>query len=318
MPRNQGKQKRLKLGVFYDGRPGHEKQTRGIVEILSQLALVDVTEIELERKTFWRELCGWLEYFLSTKTDCSQHSAEFDLLIGTGSRTHIPMLLYKKKFAVPVVTCMSPSPLLIDHFDLCFIPQHDGISDRENVYKTIGPPNCSVTRGEQHADRGLILLGGIDNKSHQWQTETIEKYLDVLLQDENIRYWTITSSPRTPFETVRMVEEFAAGFNNVDFFRFEDTERGWVERQYNRNKFVWVTADSMSMVYEALTAGCSVGLLPVVWRKKKSKFRRSEEFLIKEGLVVSFDAWAQDVGQWQVQEPLNEAARCADEILKRW
>lgn len=309
--------KLLKLGVFFDGRPGHEKQTRGILQELGCLIPIEISEIKIKKKSLWQELGSLAAYFFLRKSRPREGQSEFDLLIGTGSRTHLPMLSYKKHHGVPVVTCMSPSPLFINRFDLCFVPQHDGKKKRQNSIQTIGPPNCSIARDEHVASRGLVLLGGIDSKSHYWRTETIKRYLCTLLHNQNIRKWTITSSPRTPDETSLMVEQLVEQFKNVDFYRFEETERGWIERQYNKNKFVWVTADSMSMVYEALTAGCHVGLLPVMWKKKKSKFRRSEKFLINEGFVVSFDSWIQGDGRWESQGPLNEAAYCAEEIIKR-
>ncbi len=78
---------------------------------------------------------------------------------------------------------------------------------------------------------------------------------------------------------------------NVVLRRFADTGPGWIEERYAECLKVWVTADSMSMVYEALSAGCRVGLLPVRWKAEKNKFRRSAEYLIENGLAVPFSAW---------------------------
>lgn len=312
------KGKHLAIGVFYDGRPGHEKQTNGILQELGHLIEVEVSEIHIEQRSFWLELGQWCRYYFLTKSGSPEKVAEFNLLIGTGSRTHIPMLIHKKRYGVPVVTCMSPASLLMNRFDLCFVPQHDGLRDKPNIFPTIGPPNCSQLKNEQDPQRGLILLGGIDTKSHYWQTPAIENYLLTLLQDNNIQFWTIASSPRTPEDTCQMVEKLVSRFDNTNFFRFEDTKRGWVETQYSENQWVWVTADSMSMVYEALTAGCHVGLLPVVWKKKKSKFRLSEDYLVQNNIVIPYDQWVQNSGQWQAPAPLNEAARCAKEIIKRF
>jgi uncharacterized protein len=74
----------------------------------------------------------------------------------------------------------------------------------------------------------------------------------------------------------------------------------------------------MSMVYEALSAGCHVGILPVVWKRKNNKFSRSEMYLLEHGLVVSFQDWREGTAQWKLHEPLNEAGRCAEEIMRKW
>jgi hypothetical protein len=106
---------------------------------------------------------------------------------------------------------------------------------------------------------------------------------------------------------------------NVVLRRFADTGPGWIEERYAECLKVWVTADSMSMVYEALSAGCRVGLLPVRWTAEKNKFRRSAEYLIENGLAVPLSAWpAGGEGERPEREPLNEAKRCAEEIVKRW
>ncbi len=59
-----------------------------------------------------------------------------------------------------------------------------------------------------------------------------------------------------------------------------------MEEQYDKNKVVWVTADSISMIYEALTAGCRVGIFPMQWRKEKGKFKRNEDLLLEKKLVT--------------------------------
>lgn len=311
--------KAFKVGVFYDGRPGHEKQTQGILDSLSKRIPIITTEFRIEQKSMINEVVNWLLYFLTPQRFPDKQEQEYDLLIGTGSRTHIPMLTLKKKYDIPVLTAMSPSPLLLNRFDLCFVPVHDGLPDGSNIFQTIGPPNVSTVGDHHHPDKGLILIGGIDEKSHYWDSGTLKTQLLNLFKDQTIRQWTVTSSPRTPDETNQMVEILADNNQNVSFFPFETTEKGWIEQQYNLNKYIWVTADSMSMVYEALSAGCHVGLLPVKWKKKKSKFRRSENFLIDEGYVIAFDAWVSNKGKkWPSKVGINEADRCAQEIIDRF
>ena len=90
-----------------------------------------------------------------------------------------------------------------------------------------------------------------------------------------------------------------------------------VFRELTRVSRVWVSEDSMSMTYEAITAGAAVGLLSVP-RRRNSRVTRGVENLIAKGWVTSF-------AQWQSGEPLstaplnlNEARRCADWICDRF
>lgn len=308
----------LKVAVFLDGRPGHEKQTLGIIKALQRLHPLDVTEIKIGPASLWQEMSDWLRYLLGMDCSSSPDQEPYDLLIGTGAHTHIPMLSCKRRSGAFSVTCMAPSRILRQQFDLCCIPQHDGIQTGKNVFLTIGPPNCSEAKTEHDRNKALILLGGVDPKSHHWSSADIDTSIRELLAIDTGKEWTISSSPRTPGDTVLLVERIAAELDNVTFFRYQETASGWVEEQYSRNKTVWVTADSMSMVYEALSAGCEVGILPVVWKSKKNKFNRSEKYLLDKGLVISFQAWKQGTARRKFHVPMNEAGRCAEEILRKW
>jgi len=308
----------VKVAVFLDGSPGHEKQTKGIIKALGRLLTLNIKEIRIKRQTFVQDLWSWIKYFFAWSSFPSYCLDSYDILIGTGSHTHIPMLTYKKHCNGFVCTCMAPPWILRKKFDLCFIPQHDGIPEGNNIITTVGPPNCSEAREEHDSNRGLILLGGTDPKSHHWNSETVSDYIRELIDKETEKEWTISSSPRTPEETVSLIEKIALQFYNVTFFKFEDTKPGWVEKQYESNKTVWVTADSMSMVYEALSAGCSVGILPVEWKNKENKFNRSEHFLLDQGFVISFAEWKDGSRRWKEIQPLNEAGRCANEIMIKW
>ena len=43
----------------------------------------------------------------------------------------------------------------------------------------------------------------------------------------------------------------------------QDTPQGWIFEQMQLAEAVWVTEDSVSMIYEALTAGCRVGVIEI-------------------------------------------------------
>lgn len=308
----------LKVIAFYDGRPGHEKQTRGILRELGQIVDLDLTEVRVRRMSLLGELVGLADLFIS-RWARRDDDPDAGLLLGTGSRTHIPMLKMKKITGAPAVTCMTPASYLRNLFDLCFVPHHDGVAAGANIMITTGPPNCAGPSGNKDPSQGLILVGGIDRKSHHWRSATIAGYVRQLAGAEPAIHWTVASSPRTPVETVIALDAIAHESANVFLHRFADTGPGWIEERYAECLKVWVTADSMSMVYEALSAGCRVGLLPVIWKTEKNKFRRSAEYLIENGLAVPFSAWlAGGKGEWPENEPLNEAKRCAEEIVKRW
>lgn len=322
--------KALRVVVFLDGRPGHEKQTMGIIRALQLRGRVNCIQIKLTKATLLDKLVqsvllflpsfgtGKIETLLGLDDGTDKQIGQADLLLGAGSTTHLPLLLYKKKFAIPACTCMTPPHHLLSRFDLCFVPEHDGLVEQDHIMHTLGAPNCSENKKMHRHDCGLILIGGIDVKSHYWDSVQVAGMIDQLVLREEEKSWTISSSPRTPLETVELVKELQTRYKNITFFDYKDTPPGWVEEQYDCNEEVWVTADSISMVYEALTAGCRVGIFPMRWLKEKSKFKRNEDVLLDKNLVISFPSWQKgESAQWQKIE-IDEAGRCADRILEKF
>jgi len=310
----------LEIVAFFDGRPGHEKQTRGILSALSRLTPLSVHERWVRPGSVLKSLKAWIQYFrCRIRPDPrSESRMTIDLIIGTGTHTHLPMLMLKERSGARVVTCMTPAYPLIRRMDLCFVPMHDGVAAGGNRFTTVGPPNTAHPMGAKNPQKGLILIGGIDEKSHRWSTGRILSQIQSLLQKESSLRWTLSSSPRTPQETIAAVAALAARHPHAEFFRSESTPAGWIEKQYSENQTVWVTADSISMVFEALTAGCRVGLLPVAWKGSHSKIKRSVDYLIAHRWVTPFETWSTGGRLVGGETELNEARRCAEEILKRW
>ncbi len=312
------KKRKLRVVALLDGRPGHVKQTQGILQALQELVGVDIREMAVFPQPFWGVLKQL--FFLACPGKGLVHPLVegADLLLGTGSRTHLPLLLYKKSYGIPAITCMSPSPIIRRKFDLCFVPEHDGLEESGNILHTVGAPNCSRNKGRHQDNLGLILLGGIDRKSHIWDSAAIAAMIGDIVAKENSMQWTISSSPRTPVDTVCLMRQLAAAHAHVRFFAYQETQPGWIEDQYNKNSMVWVTTDSISMIYEALTGGCKVGVIPLTWCKKNSKFKRNENLLLQKGLVRSFSSWQQGQATWRENIQLNEAQRCAKRIMQIW
>jgi mitochondrial fission protein ELM1 len=310
---------KLKLIIFTDGRPGHEKQSRGIVQALENYVSLEISEIDVLHNSVISDGLSYINYFLGRATSLCV-ADDTDLVIGTGSRTHIPLLSCKRKCRARAVVSMTPNLPLRKHFDLCLVPFHDQVEPASNIFETIGPPGVASHESKHDSKKGLILIGGIDHRSHYWNQAEIIEYINELISLSRETSWIISSSPRTPEKTEEKLEEFAAGKDHVDFYSFSTTPNGWIERQYNENKIVWITGDSISMVYEALSAGCRVGILPVKWKTKKSKFQFSERYLVDQKRVITYSDWHKKTVDWSESEdqPLNEADRCAREILGRW
>lgn len=312
--------KKLHIVAVLDGRPGHEKQTLGILFALQKSCPTEIITFKVGRFSLLEEGVQTCRLFLPG-TACEVPDwggGKVDLVIGTGSRTHLPMLSCKKKYATPAVTCMLPPLYLRHRFDLCLVPEHDGVPAGNNILPTVGAPNLSINKGKHQDGRGLILLGGVDAKSHHWDSRQVAAMVEEIVSSEADKIWTVSSSPRTPQETAALITALLPRYGNIRFFDYKDTPAGWIEEQYDISSNVWVTADSISMIYEAISAGCRVGIMPMQWRRKTGKFSRNERLLVERRLVTPFAAWQQDKITIAGPGELNEAQRCAEWILQRW
>lgn len=309
----------MKIALFLEGSPGHEKQSRAIIQALKALIDVDVSEFRVPELTRWQRVVEIGLLVVGVNSGRTLDLAGFDLAIGTGSRTHATLISCKRRFDIPIVTCMAPDRLLRGQFDLCCVPRHDQLKEDINILFTDGPPVLSVEQKiGRDPGKGLILLGGVDESSHYWRGAELASFIRHIVADSPGINWTISSSPRTPEDTVELMSTFSDKAEQVKFFNFKDTPRGWVEEQYASSNLVWVTADSVSMIYEALTAGCKVGILPVRWKKNENKFQRSIDQLLAKGLVKIYSP-AEDSSLLSMPEhSFNEADRCAAEIIRRF
>jgi hypothetical protein len=79
----------------------------------------------------------------------------------------------------------------------------------------------------------------------------------------------------------------------------------------------WVTEDSVSMVYEALTARALVGLIPVP-RTAASRVARGVDGLVHDRWVTPLDRYLAGSAMTGPEGAFNESERVARAILSRW
>ncbi len=307
----------MKVTVFLDGRPGHEKQSLAIIMALKEFVEVEVNQITLNPKSALQRIIDSFLLIIRPDGGCEFELLDTDLVIGSGTATHAPLLASKKRYAIPAVTCMGPNPIFRRKFDLCCVPRHDRIGEEKNIFFTDGPPVLPVPQLPRQSNGGLILIGGEDRRSHYWSNAEISSYVESVVKEQPDIDWRVSSSPRTPAACVALMRQLEKEMANVTFFNFKDTPRGWVEEQYAWASTVWVTADSMSMIYESLTAGCNVGIFPVKWKTDNNKFQASIDYLLGKELIISYQENATNRPPHHLGT-FNEAKRCAIEILQRF
>ncbi len=209
---------------------------------------------------------------------------------------------------------MKPS-LPLSWFDLVIVPNHDEVAQRANTLHTRGPLNRMRPAAKKDTNAGLILLGG-PSAHHEWpHTRVVAQIRDILSSAPQVR-WTLATSRRTPAATVtRLSEELK--HVSVELVTHDSVSPDWLPLTMPTMSEVWVTQDSVSMLYEALTAGAATGVIELP-AKGITRVTRGVSKLIDEGVVLKSSHLAPDHRPKVATVVLAEAQRCADVIVERW
>ncbi len=290
---------------FSDGRPGHDAQSKGLISALSELVHCDCHDVftPLPVSNY-----GW---GIFKKLPYTKTLPDPDLLIGAGHSTHVPMLLARYIRGGLALVLMKPS-LPTGIFDFCLIPEHDRYKNTDNILTTKGPINLLRPARQLSLDQGLILVGGV-SKHFSWDEARLRQQLLYILERSNIN-WTITDSPRTPPATRILLQGMTA--EKVQYVPYSKNNGVEITELLEIAGTVWVSEDSMSMIYEALSTGAAVGILRVPC-KSNSRLAKVARNLANKQLLTLFDDWVTSQKLLVPDKPLFESARCAKELVHR-
>lgn len=289
--------------MITDGRLGHLNQLRGLAARLQSK-----TGVELH----WFDLAATKFAFTGREGLKRQFGSEQapDWILAAGNKTHIPLLWCKWVMGGKAMVLMRPSlPLRL--FDAVCMPFHDSPPKRRTVLGTYGVINHIVPQdGQRHQGRGLILIGGV-NTHFRWNNETILGQVKRIASAMPECEWVVSDSPRTP---VGLLNEVAGlGLENLSVLPYSDTGKGWLPKILAEVSQVWVSCDSVSMVYESVSSGAPTGLLELE-PSRESRVTKSMAQLTESGLATRFtDA--------DLSSPLSPAARAlweADRAADWW
>jgi hypothetical protein len=291
----------LTLWLIGDGKPGHENQSLGLAEAMQRRVPCDIHRISIAGKG---GIVGRIRAALAQSAGLPKP----DFIIAAGHATHLALLCLARKHQAKSIVLMRPS-LPLRCFDLCIAPSHDfpNKQTRKNLILTRGAINRVHASDSPKAGK-LILIGG-PSKTHGWDGEAM---LDMLAKITVGGGWQLTDSRRTPEE---FLEQARVRLEGLEIFSCQETPPDWLPSKLREADGVWVSEDSVSMIYEALSSGARIGLLSVPRLNRSSRVLRGIDELVEAGYLTPFSAW-QRTGQLRpAPEALNEAARCAGIVL---
>jgi len=291
----------LTIWILGDGKPGHENQSLGLAEAIGRRVSAEIHRISLAGK---RGILGRVRAAVTASAGFPKP----DLILAAGHSTHPALWWLSRKHSARSAVLMKPS-IPIGWFSCCISPDHDfpDGGKHSNLVLTRGALN-RVTPGEGERSGKLILIGG-PSKTHGWDGAAI---LEMLAQATDRGGWELSDSRRTP---QGFLDEARAKLPGVTVISHHDTPPDWVPGKLASAKEVWVTEDSVSMIYEALSGGAKVGLLPVPRLVGSSRVLRGVDRLVADGFVTPFERWRETQRIAAPPELLREADRCAGILL---
>lgn len=293
------------IWCLMDGKTGHQNQILGLAESLQQHASLDIRHVDISGR---RKRTKTLYANADAISGSPDHPA---LVIGAGHRSHIPLCVLKKRFQSKSIVLMKPS-LPLSWFDLCLVPSVHNLSlPPANVVLTKGVLNRVTPRNLAPQNTGICLIGG-PSSHYEWSDRNTLRQLKPIIADQS-RKWTIATSRRTPQSFLEQLAETATHANVVTP---DETGPDWLPQTLAASEIAWVTEDSVSMMYEALTSGATVGVIELS-RKRSNRVTECTDSLVREGDVTRWHHWRRTKQLLQNAHTLHEAKRCAAEVINR-
>ena len=296
------KQKKTVIWKLLDGKTGHEKQIHSLVKALKDEVAIKTIDIKIR---------SFLSLILFSMNKLKKIQKP-DFIIAAGHKTHIALLFLKYLFGGKSILIMKPS-LPCNWFDLCIIPNHDKFKSKGLVYWTKGVLADTSNLIKKDEKKGLILVGGI-SKHYQWDSEIVANQIQKLLNNNSSINFILSTSRRTPKDFIVKIKKFT--FVNLKIHSIKKQNKNWLKDQMKKVKYAWISEDSISMIYESLTAGQNVGLISLKI-KGKSRITKEMDRLKKERLVfANKNKSYKNIDN--LHTVINEASRCAKLIRKQF
>lgn len=291
----------LVIWRLLDGKPGHESQTLGLVQALRDRCealgqpMPQVIDMMLPARRF--TLFDWLfrhfpPGFLQPRPD---------LILGAGHRTHWALLCARHAFGGRAIALMTPS-LPRSWFDVVVAPRHDEVSG-DNVIETVGVLN-PMRPGIKRPGYTVVMVGGV-SKHFRWDSGDILEQIEIIMSRHP--QVCLTDSRRTP---PALSAELSRRWPAI-YQPWDQCPPGWLAGELAVADNVWVSEDSVSMIYEALSAGCRTGLISLAGAAQGRLVRGIRQLEMTGRVFRLSSAITTD----QECLPLQEAARCALYLL---
>jgi hypothetical protein len=274
--------------ILSDGKPGHVNQSIAMARNLGRP--FEIVGVRFRNRPF--KLLSFLLDRIGVYTPSllrwDPPEGDFCAVVSAGSETYYANKVLARRLEVPAVAIMLPRGYRLD-FDLIIAQEHDNPPVKKNILSL--PVNLSRVEPQgvfrpRAGVRYVALVVGGPNPVFGFDRNRFRQALDAVFACFPEFRIVVTTSRRTPAD----IEE------EIDRHPFEE------KIIYSRNpvnpipdflascEYVFLTADSTSMISEAVTFGrAKIEIIPLPTRKDPGKYDRMIGRLVELGCVHRFD-----------------------------
>lgn len=285
------------LLILSDGKPGHLNQSLALARHLGRPYEVVAVAFRSRLAKLLSYLADRLHLPLSQLVQIGALPAQSACaVVATGSETYYAARILGRQLGIPAVAVMLPRGYRLD-FDLIVAPAHDRPPHRPNILTL--PVNLShveargifrCAAGERYV---AVVLGG-PNRSYAMPVAPLRTTLTRIFAAFPEHRLVVATSRRTPAAVEGLLEEFPF----AEKFIFSRDPVNPIPDFLLQCEAVFITADSTSMISEAVTVGRSrIEIIALPELRRGHKYARLIAGLEERGCVHRFDGVPGDARQ---------------------
>jgi hypothetical protein len=274
--------------ILSDGKPGHVNQSIAFARHLGRPFEIVGVHFRNRSFKFLSHLLDRIGVYTPSLLRWDPPRGDFCAVVSAGSETYYANKVLARRHGVPSVAIMLPRGYRLD-FDRIIAQEHDRPPRKDNIL--VLPVNISRVEPQgvfrpRAGERYVALVVGGPNPVFGYDRDRFRQSLDAVFACFPEFRIVVTTSRRTP----------AAIEEEIDRYPFEE------KIFYSRNpvnpipdflascEYVFITADSTSMISEAVTFGrARIEIIPLPTRKDPGKYDRMIGKLVELGCVHRFD-----------------------------
>ncbi|MFA6147809.1 MAG: ELM1/GtrOC1 family putative glycosyltransferase [bacterium] len=277
-----------KILVLSDGKPGHVNQSIALAHHLERPFETVGVRFRFRPFKLLSYLLDRVGVYLPSLLRWDPPEGPFCAVVSAGSETYYGNKILARRFHVPSVAIMLPRGYRLD-FDLIIAQEHDNPPVKENI-RTLPVNLCKVEpRGvfrPREGERYVGLVVGGPNRVYGYDRDRFREMLDAVFSGFPGFRIVVTTSRRTPAEIEQEIDRYPF----EERFLYSRNPVNPIPDFLSKCEYVLITADSTSMISEAVTFGrARIEIIPLAPRKDPGKYGRMIGKLDELGCVHRFD-----------------------------